>query len=358
MRAMPIVALTLLGAGVPSPAGAQEPGCTLVVTEDTTLDRDISCSDGAAIEIAAPGVTLDLGGHTVRGGEDGIANTGFDRVTIRNGRLDTDGVGVLLSGAQRNVIEGLRLFTAIQSTIRLVDSDDNRILDNDSVGYRAGIDLRDGSDGNLVARNYDHGSLYGGTRVTDSARNRIVDNVLATGETAPLILTGARGNLVARNRVTAQYTSAIALRRSSANRVTRNRIAATNPAGSPTPPVGVEIADSNGNWIARNSVTGHLTGFSIASGDGNLLARNRAFGNVGDGILIAVPALRSYLYANRAARNGDDGIDVRSASSWLVSNRAVGNGDLGIEAVPGTRAFGNRAGGNGNAAQCLNVRCR
>lgn len=357
MRAMPIVALALLGAGVTSPAGAQEPGCTLVVTEDTTLDRDISCSDGAAIEIAAPGITLDLGGHTVTGGEDGIANPGFDRVTIRNGRLDTDGVGVSLTGAQRNVIEGLRLFTAIQSTIRLVDSDHNRIVGNRSSGYRAGIDLREGSDRNLVSGNSE-GEAYGGTRVTDSDHNLIVGNRFRMFETSALVLTRSLGNRIAHNRLQGTYEAEVVLRASHGNTVSHNDISARNPASSPPPPAGVMLEDSNRNHIRHNSMTEQVTGLAITSGRRNLLARNRAFGNVGDGILIAAPALRSYLYANRAARNGDDGIDVRSAASWLVGNRAVGNGDLGIEAVPGTRAFGNSADGNGNAAQCLNVRCR
>ena len=73
---------------------------------------------------------------------------------------------------------------------------------------------------------------------------------------------------------------------------------------------------------------------------------------------MAAGALRTALYANRAAGNGDDGIDVESPSSWLVRNLVARNGDLGIEAVPGVRGWGNRAAGNGNAAQCLNVRCR
>ena len=226
------LAATALGV---APAGAQEPGCTLVVTQDTTLDRDLSCPD-VAIEIGAPGITFDLGGHQVSSGVEGIRNQGFDGVTIRNGSVSADGVAVELAGAERNVIRDLTVFTALQSTIRLTGSDHNRILGNDSVGYRAGIGLRDSSDWNLVARNYDHGGLYGGMRVTGSARNRIVGNELATRETAPLVLTGALGNLVAGNRVSGQYTEGIALRGSNGNRVTGNRIAAADPAASPTPP--------------------------------------------------------------------------------------------------------------------------
>jgi hypothetical protein len=43
----------------------------------------------------------------------------------------------------------------------------------------------------------------------------------------------------------------------------------------------------------------------------------------------------------------------------LTKNRAVRNGDLGIEAVAGVTDGGrNRASGNGDARQCVNVKCR
>ena len=117
------------------------------------------------------------------------------------------------------------------------------------------------------------------------------------------------------------------------------------------------VAESDRNRIARNAVSGHVAGLSIASGQGNVAVRNRTFDNEGDGILVAAGVPRTALYANRATGNGDDGIDVESPSSWLVRNQVARNGDLGIEAVRGVRGWGNQAAGNGNTAQCLNVRC-
>jgi hypothetical protein len=49
---------------------------------------------------------------------------------------------------------------------------------------------------------------------------------------------------------------------------------------------------------------------------------------------------------------------VESPSTILIRNTANDNGDLGIEAVPGVVGVGNRAAGNGNPLQCLNVACR
>jgi parallel beta-helix repeat protein len=60
---------------------------------------------------------------------------------------------------------------------------------------------------------------------------------------------------------------------------------------------------------------------------------------------------------NVASENLDDGIEVANAGT-IARNRANENGDLGIEAVAGvTDGGGNRASGNGNAAQCTGVVC-
>jgi hypothetical protein len=50
-------------------------------------------------------------------------------------------------------------------------------------------------------------------------------------------------------------------------------------------------------------------------------------------------------------------MDVRDLTALIVGNTAFGNGDYGIEAVRGARGGGNRASGNGNPEQCLNIAC-
>jgi hypothetical protein len=57
-------------------------------------------------------------------------------------------------------------------------------------------------------------------------------------------------------------------------------------------------------------------------------------------------------------RAEDDGFDVRSRTAKLTKNRAVRNDDLGIAAVRGVDdGGGNRAHGNRNPLQCVNVVC-
>ena len=63
--------------------------------------------------------------------------------------------------------------------------------------------------------------------------------------------------------------------------------------------------------------------------------------------------------SNTTDKNGDDGIDVETPTTTLTANAATYNGDLGIEGVEGIiDGGGNRAFGNGNPLQCLNVACR
>jgi hypothetical protein len=73
---------------------------------------------------------------------------------------------------------------------------------------------------------------------------------------------------------------------------------------------------------------------------------------------VAAAAVATVLRGNVAGGNDDDGFDVRSATSRLRENEALSNGDWGIDAVAGvTDVGGNRASGNGQAAQCRNVFC-
>ena len=63
--------------------------CGDTITQDTTLDSDLLDCPGPAIIVGADGITIDLGGHTVSGQVFGpsVGNSGFDDVTVRNGRL-------------------------------------------------------------------------------------------------------------------------------------------------------------------------------------------------------------------------------------------------------------------------------
>ena len=73
---------------------------------------------------------------------------------------------------------------------------------------------------------------------------------------------------------------------------------------------------------------------------------------------ISVTGSGNTLRGNTADHNAGDGIHILAAGNLLRANVANDNGTYGIEAVTGVIDGGrNRASGNGNPAQCLNIVC-
>jgi hypothetical protein len=74
--------------------------------------------------------------------------------------------------------------------------------------------------------------------------------------------------------------------------------------------------------------------------------------------------LRTLIEHNIVSRAAGDGIQIVGPSTGLETsvvarNVAVNNGEFGVEALPGIiDGGGNRAHGNSNPAQCLNITCR
>jgi hypothetical protein len=83
--------------------------CGDTLTTNTTLTADLGCS-GTALKIGAPKLTLNLGGHTLRGDGTGVGvdnSGGHDEVTIQGGTIQGFAVGVLLSNASNNPLTRL-----------------------------------------------------------------------------------------------------------------------------------------------------------------------------------------------------------------------------------------------------------
>jgi parallel beta-helix repeat protein len=198
---------------------------------------------------------------------------------------------------------------------------------------------------------------------------------------------GSHHNRIERNSVSRNGWAAVSVEHGDDNDVTGNQVFRNN--------AGV-VLDGDRNTISRNRVSDVLGdcdgcgfGISFEGGHDNLIADNTvertheagirlaafepftppAVDNAArsntvrgarlDGILVEATAIGTQLDRNTATANGDDGIDVDSASTTLTKNTANHNHDLGIEAVPGvTDGGGNRASGNGNALECTNVFCR
>ena len=329
-----------------SPAFADHIQCGDVITQDTTLDSDLLACPGDGGVIGASGVTLALAGHTLDGtrasGSAGVNNrAGHDGVTVTHGVVRDFGASVDLRKQQGGEVNHL-----VTGNISLIDSSDIRIERNVAGG---GIGLLWESDRVLIAR------------------NEVDGGVILQGN-PPVFGVGGFPDDVIIDRNTVRPS--MALFQAPNATVTRNRV-----VGSPSYDglAGIHIRGSlgRGTLADRNEVSGATIGILVSNTDATL-TRNLVSDNATDGIQVVTTVQgfprNARIDRNRAERNGDDGIDVHTASvpalprdepPTITRNFASFNGDLGIEAVPEViDGGGNKAHGNGNPLQCLNVRCK
>ncbi len=344
-----LAASALLALAAPASA---EPACGEVITADTVLEADLPCSDDGVV-IGAPGITLDLGGHSITSNATAVRNQGHDDVTIRNGQIAGETRGIVFTGVSGSVIRDID-FGGFQHAIDLIDSDDNRIVDNSLLGVW--MALLSGSDANVVRGNTVR-AYEGFISVSESSYNRVVENVVESGQDAAFGVFAGHHNRIARNTFASNYSTVATLRNSHDNEFVDNAVSARSTG--PAPP-GLEVLDgASRNLVARNTFFGNTVGATVASGADNVLRRNTATAGSGDGFLVGAAATGTVLQLNTAIGFADDGIDVEAAGTLIRRNTANDNGDLGIEAVAGViDGGGNRARGNGNPFQCLNVACR
>lgn len=312
---------------------ASHASCGAIITTDTRLDRDLVGCQGDGLVIGAAGITLDLNGHTVSGTGVGTGiddSAGHDRVRIINGTVTAFSNGIVLIGA---------------SSSRLTDL---TVTDNAS----GGISLVDGSDANRVERNVVSGNRLDGIFLFASDHNTIERNSVTGNDPAGISLVeGSDDNRVQRNTLS-QNTIGIAVGVSQRNKIEHNSL----PGNAI---IGIVLDQSHDNAIGKNSVSGSdLYGILLSASSDNRIFKNTAAANGVDGILVENGSTGTLLKRNTATHNRDDGIDVSDPTAVLISNVADHNGDLGIEAVAGVTDRGaNKASGNGNAAQCVNVTC-
>jgi parallel beta-helix repeat protein len=370
------------------PAHATPVHCGDVITQDTTLDSDLTCSSEPALTLAADNVTLDLAGHTIRmEGEaprTAITNgcylesdpgCGKENLTIENGMLDRGAVHMLYP--IRPTVRHLTLTGG--GGIGLTASVDAMIYDNDVVGTGptstggGGIRLIAGT-GEIRHNILRNGlgiffGLGGNASVTDNVITGCGDGVFASTRNPGYPTT------IARNRILGNTGAGIGLDRSGGD-VHDNVISGNGK--------GVSLFDSRAdlqsNVITDNAADGITVGYDgsldardnvisqnggngvlVNGRDGGKVATARLIGNwilanALDGVHIVVgsgflsPPL---VEGNRTDRNGDDGIETENPDATLTRNRSWFNHDLGIEAVPGTLGGDNWAKHNGNPAQCV-----
>ncbi len=310
--------------------------CGDTISASTTLDSDLANCPNDGVVIGAPGITLNLAGHSIDGsgsnpGGQGVDNSaGHDNVVVRAGRITDFFDSVLLRNASHNTLSYL---DTAGGGFRLEDASDN-LLDHVSL-FGAGLSIINDSDRNRLQRS----SITGAGAGVSIIPNNI--GFFPTPDRNVLDGNSLRANGYGVVAISNTYTTLI-----------RNDISGN--AG-----FGVLVALSGGVVMDRNSVTGNNVGVDV-SGLSQLtsLLRNDFSGNSSDGVLVEEGTTKTTIDRNTANGNGDDGIDVDSVSTTLSRNLANANGNLGIEAVAGVTDGGaNKARGNGDPRQCTNVSC-
>ena len=422
-RCAAVVAFTLAAASVLNvgSALAGHVSCGDVITEDTTLDADLTDCPSDALIIRADGVTLDLAGHTIYG--DGaefeselfvqdrgivVAATG---VTIQNGAVYRFPTGIIAgrSPDAPNVVRGVTVgCDPIQCppsqevvAIHVTGRDSNLLIDrstiiNSTMGVRMagssnrvensrffgnGIAMYVNGFLNVIRNNLIEDSSHFGVLLIDDAQLNLVErNSIRGGDTGIWLTREASGSTVRHNDVRHTETGIRSDDETEDGLISGNHVANASL-------IGIDVAFTLNDRVVGNTVRRSTTGIVGTRATGAEIAGNRVLrsatngivlaepfapvstrtrlaGNVvrrsgGDGIVIAPFVLDTTLDRNTAARNGDDGIDVDSAQTTITLNRADHNRDLGIEAVHGvTDGGGNRARRNGNPLQCTGVVCR
>ena len=366
-----LVAVGVILAMTVGEATADHVSCGDKITTDTRLDSDLRNCPNNGIVIGADGVTLNLNGHTIDGDGErfaacprdkicdvGVVSIGHDGVTVRGGSIRQFDYGVLVGSARRarvldvssaqNRLFGFAVFNSVRSLVRDSLGSANLAPDGDGMGLFGSHDVR------ILHNTFRH-NPGPGIHIDESTDNLIQGNLFS--QNAPAIFISAsnrnqvRGNRIVRDR------EGILVAPGNRNVIARNRV--YQAVGG----IGIEVGRDN--LVARNIVVGaRRTGIRLGIGEpslggsSNVVRGNLVRGGGGDGFVVFRRDDHSLLRRNVAVGAGDDGFDVRSRTTTLTSNRAVRNADLGIEAVRGViDGGGNRASGDGDPRQCVNVRC-
>jgi hypothetical protein len=117
LLAIGALALTAVSPVAQGSGGTAITSCGQLVTTNAFLTQDLYCPGQDAIVVGVPGITIDLKGFTLRGdrtgGNDGIVDTGYDGVTIRNGVVRNFYLGMnLYAGAGADGISVSKLIVS------------------------------------------------------------------------------------------------------------------------------------------------------------------------------------------------------------------------------------------------------
>lgn len=364
-----LVALALAASGVlvvpaAEAAAPAAPTCGSTVTADTTLTADLTCA-GNGLTLA-PGVRLDLGGHTLAGNGTStglsVSDAGADDETaVTHGEVTNFATGLSHVGTSpfediaHLSLDGVRFASA---PVRLENTDaeivSSRFYRSDLRLYQVRVHAlrsvlnRSSATGEmLLDLDLDHSRVIGGVWSNDeNAQVTIRDSVL----------TGLPGGAP-------QPTRCLATTRilDSVIRDYRRPIDASCGLFSM---VRTEVSGfrgralvASGDTLIEDSVFTDNGSTPVSASGEVTVVGNRFEDNDGHGLAITGADAFAVLTGNTFADNSGDGLRVLDTFGARVgANTATGNDGVGLRAVGATDLGHNRASGNGGA-QCVGVTC-
>jgi parallel beta-helix repeat protein len=300
----------------------------------------VTIVNGTLRDFGGAGVYID-GGATGNRLDALVLTDDHPGVEVRN----STGNAILSSSIERNEAAG----------ILVADSQGTQIVNNTLSNVRATTEVLLGrSTNSLVKRNIMYGAYILAVDSVLGSNNDIIGNIIsATRTTSTGIYTDSADSRIAGNEISGFDEAAIYVNEDGI-RVEKNLIHASRRGvwlqgstfyGRPTgvvvrrndvfdTDIGILVRELTDTIVQRNLTHDDRLGIVVRNSDGTVIVKNRS------------------------DRNDQDGIQVHDPATAITHNRADLNGDLGIEAVVGVvDGGGNRAEGNGNPAQCLNVDC-
>jgi parallel beta-helix repeat protein len=304
-------------------AHATHVNCGDTITTDTVIDSDLIDCPNNGIIIGADGITLDLNGHIIDGDDllvdqcppdefcdVGVANDGHNGVRITNGTVREFGVGAFLFAVRRNVVTEVVTVEHVFSGLILGETMRTRIRSN------------------VISRNAGPDSGVG------------------------ITLFASHNNWIADNTIAANRELGIHLIRSSRNFIGHNRVRDTNEDGI--------LVEGRYNRVVANRLVESSIGITTFGSRtvGNVVRQNVVRRPERGGIYVDVVPEQTVFKRNHVFRADASGIFVGSPGTRVTGNEARNNGRLGIKAVQGViDGGGNRASGNGDPRQCVNIEC-
>ena len=350
---------TACSAGAP-PAG-QLIGCGEDVVASLRVANNISCTSTSGLEVKAPDVEVDLGGHRISGdlvdNDSAVRNiadcsgSGCDGVIVRNGVIANWDLGVDFSNVDGSLVT--RLLTTGNTEGMNILGGDSTFRKNEAAGNVRTFAVSGGT--NDVTRNTIYGGIGGLTYTSGIDGSTISKNRIVLAGFVGISLDGASGNVrAAGNTIEGSYSSAaLQVIGGMTNIVEEN-----TTRGS-----GIWLFQSTGNAVKNNTVIAANIGITVFSAAADNVIKGNSIRAGFHGIWIQTTAGdTNQVVSNLVVEAEGDGIQVDKATTAVRKNEALRNGfaggiadggGYGIDAPVALSANdGNVAKGNDHPDQC------